>query len=310
MKKTLSKLSFLFVGLALAATASYLNAADWVGPTSNQVIDTNTNLPTGNVDTPINTSATTQDKVGTLRTFGFKSFGPAIIASSTSDTTYTLANGLLFGVNGKVGATEYCDASGNNCSSSAGGSSVPAGTVAAFNLATCPAGWVPADGTNNTRDLRGVFVRGMESFNGGTTAATTDPDRSGSATLGSYQADMFVSHAHTVNRSFGYGYGGAAGSSVMILTSVNAESSGANGGNETRPKNVALLFCQKDSSVQVSTNTTFAFGGIFSTVSGGCVYSNPYTGNCTCPSGYSESAIYYGTNNGYSNTASYQCYKP
>jgi len=30
-----------------------------------------------------------------------------------------------------------------------------------FNLASCPSGWIEADGTNGTPDLRGAFIRGI-----------------------------------------------------------------------------------------------------------------------------------------------------
>lgn len=238
MKTHLSKLKFLVIGLLLAATASYINAdSQWVEPSgSQQIVE---GVPAGNVDTPINVSNVTQDKIGTLRTFGFKSFGPAIIASSTTDTAYTLTNGLLFGVNGKVGATEYCDESGQNCSSSTGGLSVPAGTVAAFNLATCPAGWIPADGTNGTRDLRGVFIRGYGTNTDGTAA---------SGAFGVFQDDAFKAHTHTISNFRIQSIGGGGGNDIWDKDSGSVTTSSVGDPAETRPDNVALLFCQKDST--------------------------------------------------------------
>jgi hypothetical protein len=122
----------------------------------------------------------------------------------------------------------------------------------AFNLTTCPSGWVPADGTNGTVDLRGVFVRGMESFNGGATASTTaDPDRAGSATLGSYQSDTFQSHVHDYNPVDLKPWGGIISvapngylQNTNAIQNTTAPSSG-NTSTETRPKNRALLYCQK-----------------------------------------------------------------
>ncbi|MDQ1343498.1 MAG: hypothetical protein QG650_217 [Patescibacteria group bacterium] len=43
-------------------------------------------------------------------------------------------------------------------------SATPAGAVMAFNLTTCPTGWAPADGTGSRPDLRGQFIRGMNTF--------------------------------------------------------------------------------------------------------------------------------------------------
>jgi len=238
MSKYSSKLLFLVVGLTLAATASYLNA--WSGP------PTGTTPPDNNVVAPINVSAVLQNKDGVLGVGGLSVFG----AEQISTTTYTAPSNLSLGVNGSVGAKQYCDENGQNCSGSAGGVSTPAGAIMAFNLATCPTGWIPADGTNGTRDLRGVFVRGMESFNGGTTASSSDPDRTGSATLGSYQADMYTSHTHSFTVSgvpFGIYYGGTnmANGAGSYDVGWLGGTIGYSGGNETRPKNVALLYCQK-----------------------------------------------------------------
>lgn len=96
----------MFTIIFIAAGASYLNA--WTSPTQT--------APNGNTPAPLNVGTTTQDKIGILRTIGFKSWGPAVIASSTVDT-YLLPTSLLFGVNGNVGAKQYCDENGQNCSS-------------------------------------------------------------------------------------------------------------------------------------------------------------------------------------------------
>jgi hypothetical protein len=36
---------------------------------------------------------------------------------------------------------------------------IPTGAVMVFNLAICPTGYIAADGTNGTPDLRGEFIR-------------------------------------------------------------------------------------------------------------------------------------------------------
>jgi len=43
------------------------------------------------------------------------------------------------------------------------GYDVPLGAVVAFNLASCPTGYSPANGSNGTPDLRGEFIRGLDS---------------------------------------------------------------------------------------------------------------------------------------------------
>ncbi len=62
---------------------------------------------------------------------------------------------------------------------------VPSGAIMAFNLAACPAGWVAANGTGGTLDMRGVVARGLDNGRGLDTSGTG---------LGGYEADMFQTH--------------------------------------------------------------------------------------------------------------------
>lgn len=115
----------------------------------------------------------------------------------------------------------------------------PSGSVQAFNLASCPTGWIPSDGNSGTADLRGYFVRGLD------TGGTIDPAR----TLGSFQADSLKDHTHVLGIA-NTGTGGTSGLNGSNSTGTNQIGSGTveppnNGGTETRPKNVALLYCQK-----------------------------------------------------------------
>jgi hypothetical protein len=59
---------------------------------------------------------------------------------------------------------------------------VPAGAVEAFNLAACPTGWSAADGTGGKADMRGYFIRGLDTGGG------VDPGRV-LDTLQSYQSN-------------------------------------------------------------------------------------------------------------------------
>lgn len=72
---------------------------------------------------------------------------------------------------------------------------VPAGAVEAFNLGSCPSGWIASDGTSGTVDMRGYFVRGLDTGGG------VDPGRS----LGTLQTYLTNSGGVTLgNRALLY----------------------------------------------------------------------------------------------------------
>ncbi len=167
--------------------------------------------------------------------------------------------------NSSAGVMQYCV--GASGWSALGGN--PSGMIAPFYLASCPAGWVLADGTNSTPDLRGAFVRGLDSGKG------YDPGR----VLGTYQADEFKSHKHLVAIAFSatgdgpyiqaypyydYQYMGSQRQATGLTDYeygtrdpannldqlYGTEHNGATASwpaaiTETRPKNVALIYCMK-----------------------------------------------------------------
>jgi hypothetical protein len=95
----------------------------------------------------------------------------------------------------------------------------------------CPDGW------SEFTAARGRFLRGIDS------TGTVDPD--GVRAAGSVQADDFKSHSHNVYYSATGGLGNvwaALGSGSTGNTGLTTPT----GGDETRPKNVAVLYCQKD----------------------------------------------------------------
>jgi hypothetical protein len=114
--------------------------------------------------------------------------------------------------------------------------------------------WAPCDGrsvpgsrlalvssTLAVVDLRGYFLRGLNSFDLGTPSSTVDPEN---RSVGSIQNDEFKSHGHTIvvkqNQSGGpdtfaaWWSGGPTGQSDQPIKAV--------GGGETRPKNVAVYY--------------------------------------------------------------------
>lgn len=137
---------------------------------------------------------------------------------------------------------------------------LPSGAVQPFAMTSAPSGWLECDGsevsrttystlysaigttfgsgngstTFNVPDLRGEFVRGWDNGRG------VDSGRS----FGSAQADELKSHNHTVTT--------LGGSSAVRPEDVGAGNVGSKtsttsstGGNETRPRNISLLYCIK-----------------------------------------------------------------
>lgn len=150
------------------------------------------------------------------------------------------------------------------------------GTVISFAGATSPIGYLTCDGsaisrstyaslfaaigttwgsgngttTFNIPDLRGYFLRGS-----GTSARDPDSPRA----VGSAQTEMFLSHTHTDSGhthtyapSFTTSPIAGAGSAYNLpsaypsgTTNTGYANIQASGGNETRPDNVAVLYCIK-----------------------------------------------------------------
>lgn len=156
---------------------------------------------------------------------------------------------------------------------------LPAGTVLAFASSSVPDGWLECNGATvsrttyaalfavvgtsfgtgdgstsfNVPDLRGQFVRGWDH------SAAQDPDAasrtallSGGATgnnIGSYQTDAFKVHSHG---AYGHQYSRFYNGSGAAHDTIDAFSAGAgytgnfnDGGNETRPENVYLMYIIK-----------------------------------------------------------------
>ncbi len=123
----------------------------------------------------------------------------------------------------------------------------PPGTVTAFFLSTCPSGWVPADGTNGTPDLRGLFVRGRDDF--GTGPAGRDPG--GVRAVGHFQGHAFQTHHHgMIGQILRRQAGGSelsvhGGTSTWQYVNTTDTITAGTHTSETRPSNAALLFCMR-----------------------------------------------------------------
>ncbi|HEX8947050.1 MAG TPA: hypothetical protein VF829_02445 [Candidatus Paceibacterota bacterium] len=206
--------------------------------------------PAGNAYAPLTTSPNLETKPGNLNvrdgymqaynsnsgSYGLLNYGGYGLYSNSP--TYT---------SGDAYAHDYYITSTKTWVSAMGGT--PTGAIMAFYLSSCPSGWVLANGSNGTPDLRGAFVRGMYG---------SQNSRDGSRSLGSYQADEMQGHFHagtTGGSSGGFetwrdpligpsiGYTTSRISAGVPITDPNYGS--VRYGNETRPKNVALIYCMK-----------------------------------------------------------------
>jgi microcystin-dependent protein len=145
------------------------------------------------------------------------------------------------------------------------------GQVSFFTMSTAPTGWLKCNGaaisrttyaklfavtgttygvgdgstTFNLPDLRGEFIRGFDD------GRAVDSGR----TFGSFQAEDFKSHNHTLKQATGNNfssfYEGNSGTGSLYKVSYSGTSQAGvsdvnlQGGTETRPRNRALLACIK-----------------------------------------------------------------
>jgi microcystin-dependent protein len=132
---------------------------------------------------------------------------------------------------------------------------VPTGAIMCFYRSTAPAGWLECNGQStsgyaalaaligaNVPDLRGEFIRGWDNGRG------VDSGR----VLGSAQADILKAHNHNVGAfttsasNTGQGvFNFYAVTSHGGGSSFNGYTTSSNGGTETRPRNIALMYCIK-----------------------------------------------------------------
>ena len=157
------------------------------------------------------------------------------------------------------------------------GVAIPPGAVMSFAMSAAPIGWLACDGTSkavsdfqplfaaigytyggsssnfNVPNLQGQFVRGLTT---NLSTASRDP-LSATRVLGNVQNDAFQSHIHTYsylgiqqsvsNNSYStpagqYFLGSNLNTSTPTSDNINGTPRAT---NETRPVNIALLFCIK-----------------------------------------------------------------
>ncbi len=205
----------------------------------------------------------------------------AVQISSNTAVTCGAGNAGTLRYNNSNTALELCTGTGWQMM----GVGIPAGTISAFASTTCPTGW------SEYTPARGRFLRGIDN------GAGNDP--AGTRTPGNTQTDAFQGHHHLNKYSTAYsGYGTSGNgwqsnfagslsdgtSSQAFITTPATD--GTNGvprtSSETRPKNVAVTFCQ------------------FNGTSNG--WNNPLSGGSTVPGG-STGQIQYNTSGSFDGSA-------
>ena len=148
---------------------------------------------------------------------------------------------------------------------------VPTGCVMSFAMSASPAGWYPCDGTTvsrtgsganlfatigtiygigdnsttfNVPNLQGQFIRGLTT---NLSTASRDP-LSGSRVLGNVQNDALKTHTHEYNPASAAGgnfTGGGGGTAAVASNLLQTGNPSTGTSVETRPVNIALLYCIK-----------------------------------------------------------------
>jgi hypothetical protein len=217
--------------------------------TANRVLISNTS---GKVDVSTVTSA----GLGTVTSV--TGTAPISVATGTTTPAISISNATQ----SAAGAMSSADKT--KLDNIVANSGVPAGAVMAFAMSSAPAGWLAANGASistgganaalfaaigyefggsggsfNVPDLRGYFVRGWGVV--GRNGANSDGTVSGG--FGDKQADEFKAHTHSLPVIAGSD--GDDGSDSILKARNGAGVSGSAGGTETRPKNIAMLYCIK-----------------------------------------------------------------
>jgi len=177
----------------------------------------------------------------------------AVQISSNTAVTCGAGNAGTLRYNSSNTALELCTGSGWQVM----GVGIPAGTISAFASTTCPTGW------SEYTPARGRFLRGIDNGAGN--------DSDGTRVPGATQSDTFKSHTHNPNSGVAFIVSGETGANLAWsaagsnMGGTHNGATAATGESETRPKNVAVTFCQ------------------FNGTSNG--WNNPLSGGSTVPGG-------------------------
>jgi len=167
-------------------------------------------------------------------------------------TTSLIVNGNAR-ITGIVSTSSVTDLSG-------GYLSTPPGTVITIAASTAPTGYLKANGASlNTTTYASLFSTIGYTF-GGSGASFTLPDLRGEfirgwvddrvgidtgTTFGRFQNDSFRSHTHAYNKNTNANTDHSGFDTISNNPSFSSQPTGSTGEDETRPRNIALLYCIK-----------------------------------------------------------------
>ncbi len=208
----------------------------------------------------------------------------AIVSPSAGMVVYDTTMGALNVYNSSTWVTV----------SNAGSAVDPAGMVAGFPMAACPTGWLEANGASvstttyaslftaigytyggsgasfNLPDYRGYFLRGWNHAAGIDPDAATRTTRGDGTTgdnVGTKQADQFGSHTHAIQYAASTAPTGGVGilSGTGLQNYTGAASQAASGvtlagGNETRGKNINVIYCVSTATNSATTVASIGSG--------------------------------------------------
>ena len=257
----------IFIGSGNQASSSTVMSIQATTPTG-QLVEFNPSTST-ETQFPVVSPSGTTTSWGTIENI-VPSQG-LVYRPSVSGTLGSVAQ-----LTGSSGQVVSFDANGNPYAVAATaitGTSVPSGAVLpfAYNVTSgiVPAGWLLCDGSVYTTAVYPTLGALLGNTYGGSTGTFAVPNLSGlfirgagtqtssgvtysAGTIGTIQADNFQGHEHTysgtqVSNTFAGGSG--SGLTNLSRTTTNEITDGTNGtpryGTETRPVNLAMVYCIK-----------------------------------------------------------------
>ena len=259
--------------IAAAASQVAALASQTAAATSESIASTSASNASTSETNAATSASTATTQATNAATSASTATTQASSATASASTATTQASNASASATAAAGSASSASSSASSATSSASAASafaasaaisesaakgVPIGSVITVAMATAPTGYLKANGAAVSRttysalfavigttfgvgdgattftlpELRGEFIRGWDDGRG------VDSGR----VFGSYQGDQLKAHTHSSLGNYGIGSGYAQ---LANQGYSNASTTGSTGGAETRPRNVALLYCIK-----------------------------------------------------------------